>query len=230
MKKGFLFLSILVFILTLGLSGCKQSTQNALNRPDDKNAGNDVVSNDQSDSRHVDNDKYNNHTDDTNSDHNSGESIQHNDGGRCDTIYPFYTMTDGEADMAALLFLGGRDEVTAGQAAAQERYFSALPNQWPVKTETVETAEWQETYLLLPKYPGTVIDVYELDQEERIVSRLISTEHAVLLRCNHSDIMPSTEVRIQYQDRTVIFRPHMSLRDGSCVAEDGIYTQVFHRS
>lgn len=220
MKKGVL-LSILVFVLVLGLSSCNQSTQNALNRPDDKNAGNNVSgSNERSDSSLVDNDKS----------HNSDESSRHDDDEGCNAIYPFYTMTDGEADIAALLFLGGRDEVTAGQTAAQERYFSALPNQWPDQAETVETTEWQETYLLLPKYPGTVIDVYELDQEERIVSRLISTEHAVLLRCNHSDIMPSTEVRIQYQDRTVIFRPHMSLRDGSCVAGEGIYTQALHQS
>ena len=140
--------------------------------------------------------------------------------------YDYYTVSDGDSDIAALLFLGGKDQVEASTTALKEAYFSALPGQWPENVESVETDEWQEAYLLLPKYPGTVISVSRLDEEEQLAGELLSTEHPVLLQCNRSDVMPSTEVTITYQERTVTFRPHISLEDGSCVAADGIYTET----
>ena len=146
--------------------------------------------------------------------------------GQSSSTHTYYTIADGESDMAALLFLGGKDEAEAGTAAVKEAYFSTLPQQWPEKVDTVETDEWQETYLLLPKYPGTIISVYELDEEEQPAAEMISTENPVLLQCNRSDVMPSTQVTITYQDRAITFRPHISLQDGSCVAAEGIYTEI----
>ncbi len=137
--------------------------------------------------------------------------------------YDFYTMSDEQSTVAALFYLGGPDE--AGAAVLQEKYFSALPNRWPDGTEMVETEEWQEAYLLLPKCPGTVISIHRLDEEEHPVSELLTTENPVLLHCNRSDVMPSVEVQIQYQERIVIFRPHIRLDSGEIAAADGIYTE-----
>ena len=145
-------------------------------------------------------------------------------------INGFYTMPDQETTMAALLFLGGKTEMESNIRILQEQYFSSIPNQWPKKVETVETEDWQETYLLLPKYPGTVISVYKLSEEELPIAELISTENPVLLRCNRSDMMPSTEVKVHYRNHTVTFRPHISLKDGSCEAAEGIYTQAIAAS
>lgn len=141
--------------------------------------------------------------------------------------HAFYTMPDREEDIAALLFLGGRDEAEAGTAAVKKAYFSGLSDGWLEGTERVETEEWQEIYLLLPKYPGVVITIQELDVEELPAATLLTTERPVLLHCNRSDVVPSTQVTVHYGDREITFKPHISLRDGGCEAAQGIYTEVF---
>ncbi len=145
-------------------------------------------------------------------------------GGR---LHDFYTMPDEAGDIAALLFLGCGEEAEAGTAAVKEAYFSGLPGGWPAETERVETEEWQEVYLLLPKYPGTLVTVQRLDVEELPVAELLTTEGPVLLCCNRSDVVPSTQVTVRYGDREIAFKPQLSMKDGSCVAAEGIYTQVF---
>ncbi len=139
----------------------------------------------------------------------------------------FYIVSNSGEDIAALFFLGTEKEFPQSKAFLQEKYFSGLDEQWPTELETVETEQWAEIYLLLPKYPDTMITVQSLDTEEQPFAELISTSRPVLLRCNFSDVAASAQVTVKHGEKEVTFKPRISLRGtgNPVIGGEGIYTE-----
>ncbi len=88
--------------------------------------------------------------------------------------------------------------------------------------------EGDEFYLIVPTMQDAIIEVYSVDPNDEIggiidmLSRTVPGA-PVLLRCNLSDIMQNTSVRIESEKGIVSFSPHISLKDGSVAIEDGGY-------
>jgi hypothetical protein len=136
----------------------------------------------------------------------------------------FYTMSDSPGDIAALLYMGPEDVFAETKPLVQEKYFGKLEGKWPEKVETVQAAPW-DYYLFLPKYKDTVVTVSEIDMEGAVVSELISTVNPVLIKCNLSDIAPSVKITARYKDSELSFSPFISLKDGSVLSAEHIYTE-----
>ena len=76
-----------------------------------------------------------------------------------------------------------------------------------------------EYWLILPRYPGTALEVSQLDintSEARLVYSDPDCE-ALILQCNISDIFPDAEIRLRCEEGEAEFSPYISLRDGSVV-------------
>ena len=74
-------------------------------------------------------------------------------------------------------------------------------------------------WLILPRYPGTALEVSQLDintSEARLVYSDPDCE-ALILQCNISDIFPDAEIRLRCEEGEAEFSPYISLRDGSVV-------------
>ena len=70
-----------------------------------------------------------------------------------------------------------------------------------------------------PRYPGTALEVSQLDintSEARLVYSDPDCE-ALILQCNISDIFPDAEIRLRCEEGEAEFSPYISLRDGSVV-------------
>lgn len=127
--------------------------------------------------------------------------------------------------VAALLYLGGVDNVDAGRDRVFDRYFDGQEPAWWPQVDTVEREGWQEAYLLLPRYDATTITIHALDTEERVQEELLTAYGPVLLLCNASDILPSLEVTLQHGEDTVVFRPRLSMRGDGMIDVPGLYVE-----
>jgi hypothetical protein len=144
-------------------------------------------------------------------------------------VHSYYTVADGETDLAAVFYLGTDNELEGAKAALQSKYFTSLPGKWPEGVESAESQPW-EYYLLLPKYVGTVLTVSERDMQkydkgEPYLNTILTTENPVLLKCNISDIFPSVEVAVEYGGEKTVCMPHISLKDGTVAAGDRIFAE-----
>lgn len=142
----------------------------------------------------------------------------------------YYTVEDNIDDIAASFYLGyGEDGLKEGKIRLGEKYFSKMQDKWPKEVVEVSDDMGDEYYLILPKYENTIITIHSVkmnDKSELVPDKeLISTKYPVLLRCNISDIMPSTQVTITHGEETVIFSPSISLKDGQQNTAEGIFTE-----
>lgn len=134
----------------------------------------------------------------------------------------------GEADMAALLYLGGKEDLDKSREYLRTR----LDGGWPQEMESVDSGEGQEIYLLLPRESDTTVGIVALDSDERPVRELLTANRPVLLCCNRSDVIRSVQVTVRRGEKEVTFAPYLSLRGGDddVVAGEGIYTENIWRA
>lgn len=75
----------------------------------------------------------------------------------------------------------------------------------------------EELYILIPKYYGSEVNLYELDTsgaENVIKYQLFSGEKSLIVKANRSDIRPDTKVLLSYGEDSIEFSPSISLKDG----------------
>lgn len=140
----------------------------------------------------------------------------------------FYTFKDSESDIAAVLFLGVEEEYEKSKEVLKDTYFKNLDDTFFDSIDSVETTGWQEIYLIVPKYNDdsiTVTELIENGDQPFIKKTLITTNKPVLLKCNVSDIMPSSQVTISSNGQKEEFSPHVSLKDSSIVTAKSIFTE-----
>lgn len=145
---------------------------------------------------------------------------------RCNDFYPF---VPDEGELAALIYLGGRDNVEAAEQYLVQTYpenfdLSLVESPYPEAE-----MEGYEYYLLLPRYQGTELRLTEMEMNEAGTllpaegkESVFARDVPLLFYCNFSDIVPSHEVRVTCGDRTIAFTPFVSLKDGAVQAADGI--------
>lgn len=83
-----------------------------------------------------------------------------------------------------------------------------------------------EYWLILPRYPGTALEVSQLDintSEARLAYSDPDCE-ALILQCNISDIFPDAEIRLRCEEGEAEFSPYISLQDGSVVLGRRVWT------
>lgn len=74
-----------------------------------------------------------------------------------------------------------------------------------------------ELYILIPKYYGSEVNLYELDTsgvENVIKHQLVGGEKSLLVKANRSDIRPDTRFILEYGEESIEFSPSISLKDG----------------
>ncbi|MDO5095269.1 MAG: hypothetical protein Q4D65_01810 [Peptostreptococcaceae bacterium] len=75
----------------------------------------------------------------------------------------------------------------------------------------------EELYILIPKYYGSKVNLYELDTsgaENVIKHQLVAGEKSLIVKANRSDIRPDTKVVLEYGGESLEFSPSLSLKDG----------------
>lgn len=87
-----------------------------------------------------------------------------------------------------------------------------------------------EFYLLVPKYKHAAVSLKALDITED--AELVAKEYSqldtrsvsgpVLIGQNVSDLWPNAEVTIEYRGEKTVFRPYLSLKDGSLQAHERV--------
>ena len=115
-----------------------------------------------------------------------------------------------EGQLYAAAWLGWQD------TGNLSRYADLCPE---IKEAPVLHLSDGEYWLILPRYPGTALEVNQLDintSETRLVYSDPDCE-ALILQCNISDIFPDAEIRLRCAEGEAEFSPYLSLRDGSVV-------------
>ena len=145
--------------------------------------------------------------------------------------YP-YDDVDGENDLCAVLFLG-YDEASANDAVARLcSEYDVIHEMFKNRDVVTFDAHGGEQYLILPKFVATTVAVTEVQMDEsgtlQPVGDPLTTEAPLRVLCNYSDIMPSTEITVQYGSQSITFSPFISLKDGVLSEIDGAYTAMMH--
>ncbi|MEG1782262.1 MAG: hypothetical protein RR253_03325 [Oscillospiraceae bacterium] len=151
-------------------------------------------------------------------------------GGKTEKLNEFYTIeNDSPTDIAAIVFLGrAGDGLERAKKTLGETIFKDIEGNWPKDVAEIATENGDELYLLLPKYEGTkiVINAVVMDDkgELAIKEELINTDKPILLTCNVSDIIPSAQMTVTYGEKTAVIMPGLSLKDGSVLSAEFIYS------
>lgn len=142
-----------------------------------------------------------------------------------DTVADYYQFEDSDENtLAALIYLGYGDE-------EKEEKLQSLMEQFGLTEDLFEEAvihkncEW---YAVFPKYIGTTVkvDSVVLSEEGELVpdEEKIETDKPILICCNVSDIVPSSQVTVSYKEQQIQWNPFLSLEDGNVAKEDKVYT------
>lgn len=146
--------------------------------------------------------------------------------------HDYYTgIPDEDSTLGALFYLGDREEeIKANQEMLKNNYFSQMDEQWWEELESYTTQGGQECFMIVPKYEQTNIKVYEteLDDEGKLQTGQIlwQGDAPLFLGCNRSDIVPDTQVVLTYGNRTVVFSPFISLKDGTIIPIEGMTVNI----
>lgn len=161
---------------------------------------------------------------------NSGSDITN---GSQNIINSYYTVKDEKEDLASVFFLGYDENYIENGKIVDRSFLESVLNKHNIslKDEELELIDGigDEWYLILPKYKDESISIWnvELDGNGELVKtgEEYTTNKAVLLKCNISDIIPSVLVKISANDKTVEFSPFISLKDGKISDIDFVYTE-----
>lgn len=146
------------------------------------------------------------------------------------TINTYYTIADkNDTTLCAIYYLGYSQ--TQAKENAKELISS---NNMKLSLDSLEDIEQvkldgNEWYLILPKYVDTQISVstVELNNMGDLVPTedILSTTKPILLQCNPSDIVPSSQVSVTYDKDSITFYPSLSLKDGDITPVERAYTK-----
>lgn len=146
-------------------------------------------------------------------------------------LHDYYKVTDdSEEDLAALFFLGcGQEEIEKTVKVLLDKYNMTQEEAAKVEYEMVNVDNGSEWYLVVPKYEGTTIQVHSVKLNDQgsleVDKELLTTDKPVVLQCNVSDIVPSSQITVTLNDKTVVFNPAISLKDGEVVRTEGVFTE-----
>nr|WP_315024997.1 hypothetical protein [uncultured Aminipila sp.] len=146
-------------------------------------------------------------------------------------LHDYYKVTDdSKGDLAALFFLGsGQEEIEKTAKALLHKYNITEEEASKVAYETVNVDNGSEWYLIVPKYEGSTIQVDSVKLNDQgsleVDKELLTTDKPVVLQCNVSDIVPSSQITVTLNDETVVFNPAISLKDGKIVKAEGVFTE-----
>lgn len=142
----------------------------------------------------------------------------------------YYTITDDNEDtLCAVYYLGYSKE--EAQENANKLFNTNNMNLSFDSKEDIERADadGDEWYLILPKYTDTqvVVSKVELNNNGELLPTedILTTQKPVLLECNPSDIVPSTQVIITKNNDSITFNPSISLKDGDVTPIERAYTK-----
>lgn len=137
------------------------------------------------------------------------------------SMYVFEDSDDG--NLAAITFLGYGDQ-------EKEKNFATFCEQYQLDAEKfvevvdVEDCEW---YAIIPKYTKEELTISHVDMNEggelEKTEELLITKEPVLICCNISDIVPSVDVTITYNDQEVSINPFISLENGELSEYEGLF-------
>ncbi|WP_455718511.1 hypothetical protein [Anaerosporobacter sp.] len=163
---------------------------------------------------------------DTNSDSSSNTASSLN----TSTLNTYYTIVDDNEDtLCAVYFLGYFEEEVKENAT---QLFNT--NNINLSFDSIDDleradADGNEWYLILPKYLNTqvVVSKAELNNngELKPTEDILTTTKPLLLKCNPSDIVPSSQVTVTYNNDSITFNPSISLKDGDITPFDRVYTK-----
>lgn len=145
--------------------------------------------------------------------------------------HDYYKVTDdSEEDLAALFFLGcNQEQIEETANGLLDKYNMSKEEAEEIDYEMVNVDNGNERYLILPKYEGATIQVHSVklnDQGNLVVDKeLLTTDKPVVVQCNISDIVPSSQITVTSEDKSVVFNPAISLKDGKIVEFEGVFTE-----
>lgn len=146
-------------------------------------------------------------------------------------VHDYYKITDdAEDDLAALFYLCyGQEQIEKAVKDLLNKYNMPVEKALEIDYEVVNADNGDEWYLILPKYEESTITVHSVKLNDQgsleVEKELITTEKPVLLQCNLSDIIPSSQVTVTFKDKTIVFNPFISLKDGKISEIEGVYTK-----
>ena len=143
-----------------------------------------------------------------------------------ETISPYYTFSDeDEENLAAMFFLGSTNEEQNAKLPDFLEKYSLDKNNFEIVSEK-DNCEW---YAIIPKYIGTKIKVERVELKDdgnlEPTDIVTETEKPILLCCNESDIIASTQVTITYEDKEIAFNPCLSMEDGKLAKPEHVFTE-----
>lgn len=147
------------------------------------------------------------------------------------TLNTYYTITDdNEENLCAVYYLGYSEEEAKDNA---NKLFNtrnmnlSFDSKDDLERANTDGNEW---YLILPKYTNTQVEVSKVELnnngELEPIEDILTTTKPVLLRCNPSDIVPSSQVTITYNNDSITFNPYISLKDGDVTPIERVYTKT----
>lgn len=146
------------------------------------------------------------------------------------TINTYYTIADNnDTTLCAIYYLGysqTQAKENAKELISSNNMKLSLDSSEDIEQVILDGNEW---YLILPKYVDTQISVstVELNNMGDLVPTedILSTTKPILLQCNPSDIVPSSQVSVTYDKDSITFYPSLSLKDGDVTPVERAYTK-----
>ncbi|MBR3770677.1 MAG: hypothetical protein IKL07_00255 [Clostridium sp.] len=143
-------------------------------------------------------------------------------------VTDLYKFDDSKEDnLAALIYLGYGD-------TEKEENLNSLMQEYNLSQDIFEeivinkNCEW---YAVFPKYVGSTVKVDSMvmtDEGDLVIdTEYAETEKPVLLCCNVSDIIPSSQITVSYQNQEIKWNPFLSLEDGSVAKSERVYTATW---
>lgn len=145
--------------------------------------------------------------------------------------HDYYRVTnDSKEDLAALFFLGcNQEQIEKAANGLLDKYKLSKEEAEKIQYDKVNVDNGNEWYLILPKYEGSTIQVHSVKLNEQgnleVDQELLTTDKPVVVQCNISDIVPSSQITVTSEDRSVVFNPAISLKDGNIVEVEGVFTE-----
>lgn len=146
------------------------------------------------------------------------------------TINTYYTIADkNDTTLCAIYYLGysqTQAKENAKELISSNNMKLSLDSSEDIEQVKLDGNEW---YLILPKYVDTQISVstVELNNMGDLVPTedILSTTKPILLQCNPSDNVPSSQVSVTYDKDSITFYPSLSLKDGDVTPVERAYTK-----
>lgn len=146
------------------------------------------------------------------------------------SLNTYYTITDDNEDtLCAIYYLGySKEEAKENATKLFNTYSMNLSFDSKEEIERAD-ADGDDWYLILPKYLDTqvIVSKVELNNSGELVPTedILTTSKPILLQCNPSDIVPSSQVTVTNNTDSITFSPSISLKDGDINSIERVYTK-----